>query len=70
MEYTTQERELQELTQGPDPGWRRDAGLKDAPVCPDEVPTDLPKVGRAHLELAARIQELEEAQVIAKAPNR
>eukprot|EP00959_Pyramimonas_sp_CCMP1952_P385758 8084660-Pyramimonas_sp.AAC.1 len=54
MEYTAQERELQELVQGPDKSWMRDYGGQGAIVLPPELPEDVPEVAKVHLAMADR----------------
>ena len=70
MEYTQQERELQELVQGPDPSWREDFGGQNATEYPAGVPEDLPEAAKEHLVMATRVRKSEEAKVIAGAPVR
>eukprot|EP00959_Pyramimonas_sp_CCMP1952_P441786 9248793-Pyramimonas_sp.AAC.1 len=70
MEYTTQERELQEMVQGPDESWRRDHGSQAAVVCPLELPEDVPEVAKVHMAMADQVRKSPEAKLVADAPNR
>eukprot|EP00959_Pyramimonas_sp_CCMP1952_P096624 2019701-Pyramimonas_sp.AAC.1 len=63
MEYTAQERELQELVQGPGKSWMEDYGSQEPVAFPSELPGDVPEVAKAHLAMANQVRGSPEAKL-------